>query len=66
MTQNELNRAVATATGESISEVRPHGFTLLAPLPKETEPVFVHRGRRQRGHRRRRKKNRHFTCSETE
>ena len=53
MTQNELNRAVANVTGETISEIRSHGFSLLAPLPKESEPVFSHRGRRRRSQRRR-------------
>lgn len=66
MTQNELNRAVAAATGETISEIRSHGFSLLAPLPKDREPVVAHRGRRRRSQRRGRKRNRHFICSETE
>lgn len=30
MTQRELNRAVAQATGESLYEIRRHGFTLEA------------------------------------
>lgn len=66
MTQNELNRAVAEATGESISEIRSRGFTQLMPLPKEREPVFPHRGRRRRSQRRRRKPDRYLICSETE
>lgn len=53
MTQNELNRAVADVTGETISEIRSHGFSLLASLPEERWPVFSHRGRRRRGQRRR-------------
>jgi hypothetical protein len=32
MTQNELNRAVACATGESISEISSRGF---GPLPDD-------------------------------
>jgi len=53
MTQNELNRAVADVTGETISEIRSHGFSLLAPFPEEREPLFSHRGRRRRSQRRR-------------
>jgi hypothetical protein len=36
MTQNELNRAVARATGESRGTIRDLGFTLVT---QETEPV---------------------------
>jgi hypothetical protein len=32
MSQNELDRAVATATGESIGMIRRHGFSLMMPL----------------------------------
>ncbi len=32
MTQNELNRAVACATGESVSEISSRGFS---PLPDD-------------------------------
>ncbi|NQV23021.1 MAG: hypothetical protein HQ518_01530 [Rhodopirellula sp.] len=38
MTDNDLNRAVARATGETISEIRSRGFSALAPLPSEPEP----------------------------
>mgnify|MGYP006969347204 FL=1 len=38
MTDNELNRAVARATGETVSEIRSRGFIPLAPLPTEPEP----------------------------
>lgn len=31
MTDNELNRAVARATGETVSEIRSRGFSLLQP-----------------------------------
>jgi hypothetical protein len=33
MTQNELDHAVARATGESVSEVRRMGFQLIVPPP---------------------------------
>ena len=38
MTQNDLNRSVAHATGENISEISRRGFTLLTPRPYEFEP----------------------------
>ena len=38
MTQAELNREVAKATGESIREIERRGFTLLTPTPIEAEP----------------------------
>ena len=38
MTDNDLNRAVARATGETVSEIRSRGFSPLAPLPSEPEP----------------------------
>ncbi len=66
MTQNELNRAVAEATGETISEIRLHGFSLLTPLPEEREPVFPQRGRRRRGRRRSRRNNRQLIGPEIE
>jgi hypothetical protein len=34
MTQNELDHAVARATGESVSEVRRLGFQLIVPPPR--------------------------------
>ena len=37
MTDNELNRAVARATGETVSEIRSRGFSPLEPLPSEPE-----------------------------
>lgn len=33
MRQTDLNRAVAKATGDSVSEVARHGFQLLEPDP---------------------------------
>ena len=41
MTQNELNRAVACATGETVSEIASRGFGLLVEVPCETdfEPI---------------------------
>ena len=38
MTDNDLNRAVARATGETVSEIRSRGFSTLTPLPSEPEP----------------------------
>ena len=32
MTQQQLDRAVAEATGESIRTIRRHGFSLVTPL----------------------------------
>jgi hypothetical protein len=66
MTQNELNRAVACATGESVSEISSRGFSLLTPLPEEREPVFPRRGRRRRGRRRSRRNHRQLIGPEIE
>ena len=41
MTQAELNRAVARATGESTREIARRGFVLLTPVPVEREPLVV-------------------------
>ncbi len=41
MTQNELNRAVARATGESVSVISSMGFVPLTSLPQEHEPRTV-------------------------
>ena len=41
MTQAELNRAVARATGESIRRIARRGFVLLTPVPVEREPRVV-------------------------
>lgn len=32
MTQQQLDRAVAQATGESLTTIRRHGFSLVTPL----------------------------------
>ena len=32
MTQAQLNRAVAEATGESVETIRRHGFSIFQPL----------------------------------
>ena len=32
MTQQQLDRAVADATGESLATIRRHGFSLVTPL----------------------------------
>ena len=41
MTQNELNRAVARATGESVTVVSSMGFVPLTSVPQESEPQTV-------------------------
>ena len=41
MTQAELNRNVARATGESVRTIASRGFSLLTPLPEEREPLVV-------------------------
>ncbi len=41
MTQAEQNRAVARATGESISLISSMGFVPLAEIPREREPRIV-------------------------
>lgn len=41
MTQNELNRAVARATGETVSEISYRGFVPLTEMPVEREPQWI-------------------------
>lgn len=43
MTQAELNREVAAATGETMSTVRHLGFVPLTPVPyeRDREPLWV-------------------------
>ena len=41
MTQTDLNRAVARATGESVSAIAEMGFITLTPIPVEREPMVV-------------------------
>ena len=41
MTQSELNREVALATGESVSTIRQLGFVPLTHVPYEREPLVV-------------------------
>jgi len=41
MTQSELNRAVARATGEEISEIARRGFQPLELEPTEPEDLIV-------------------------
>lgn len=41
MTQNELNRAVARATGEPVSLISSMGFVPLTDAPQECEPQMV-------------------------
>ena len=38
MTQNDLNRAVASATGETVSTVASRGFSLADPTVVEHDP----------------------------
>ena len=48
MTQADLNRAVAEATGESVREIARRGFGLLTPDPIDAEPVIVKAGDHRR------------------
>ena len=41
MTQHDLNRAVARATGDSISIISQTGFVLLRRFPLEREPLVM-------------------------
>ena len=41
MNQNDFNRAVAKATGESAETIARRGFVLLTPVPFEHEPNRV-------------------------
>ena len=41
MTQNELNRAVAAATGETVKTIAEIGFIPLNPTPVQREPLVV-------------------------
>ncbi len=41
MTQNDLNRAVAQATGETVSTIAAMGFVPLTDIPIEREPLVV-------------------------
>jgi len=41
MTQNDLNRAVARRTGESVSLIASLGFVQLTGQPFEREPLVV-------------------------
>ena len=48
MTQQQLDRAVAAATGESLATIRRHGFSLVTPLsvfdpdaPEMAQPQIV-------------------------
>ena len=66
MTQNELNRMVATATGETIAEIRSRGFSPLDLHAARPEPISHHRGRRRRCRRRRRRTCSHPSSPEAE
>ena len=39
MTQSELNRQIARQTGESITDIARHGFTMLTELPEDSDDV---------------------------
>jgi hypothetical protein len=41
MTQNELDRAVARATGESVAVISSMGFVPLTKVPQERDPQAV-------------------------
>jgi hypothetical protein len=41
MTQAELNRAVAAATGETVATIAQRGFSLLTAGPVEREPLAM-------------------------
>ena len=41
MTQNDLNRAVAAATGETVKTIAEMGFVPLSGIPIEREPLVV-------------------------
>ncbi len=41
MTQSELNRAVAQATGETVQTIAKLGFVPLTTIPIEREPLMV-------------------------
>jgi hypothetical protein len=41
MTQSDLDRAVAAATGESVSAISRRGFVLLTPNLVERDPLVV-------------------------
>ena len=41
ISQSELNRAVASATGETVSTIAGMGFVPLTPFPVEREPLTV-------------------------
>ena len=41
MTQAELNRAVAAATGETVKTIAEMGFVPLTPTPIEQDPLVV-------------------------
>lgn len=41
MSQRDLNRAIARATGEDISTITGMGFVELTPFPIEREPLTM-------------------------
>jgi len=47
MTQAELNRHIAQQTGESITEIMRHGFTIMAALPDDAYEEWLQQLQRQ-------------------
>lgn len=41
MTQTELNRAVAQATGEAVDTICRHGFSVVDPASLDREPLVI-------------------------
>ena len=44
MTQSELNHQIAKRTGESVTEIARHGFTILTELPEDDDVVQPPKG----------------------
>jgi len=67
MHRRDLMRAVARATGESVSTVSGLGFQLENPIPLSIKlsdwPHWLHRAGRIRGQRRKRRRQRVARCS---
>ena len=44
MTQSELNHQIAKRTGESVTEIARHGFTILTALPEDDDVAEPQKG----------------------
>ena len=44
MTQRELENEVASATGESLREIRRRGFSIVQPLPDDEPEIYAAAG----------------------